>query len=160
MPTVDVSRIERQRETSSTIIENKLKDLVHALQQTHADASLIKYCIDELQYISATAKKPAAGVRHDRVIELMQLVVNRPTQPLLQRVLHNKRIVTALLSLAVGVLMIAAGFTMIVLPATHDFELYTLFYFNPNDGFTLMDLFSLMIVFGGVFIIVNSVKRK
>lgn len=61
--------------------------------------------------------------------------------------------------MAISVLMITLGFAMIVLPAPPYFEMYTIFYFNANDGFTLMDLISLIIVFCGIFTLIMTVQK-
>ncbi len=56
----------------------------------------------------------------------------------------------------IGFVMLTLGFAMIILPAPKYFEIFTIFYFSLNDGFTLMDLISLIIVLIGVFVIVKS----
>ncbi|SKA17039.1 hypothetical protein [Sediminibacterium ginsengisoli] len=60
----------------------------------------------------------------------------------------------------VAILIITLGFSMIILPAPASFELYTLFYFNREDGFTLMDLISLIIVFAGIYALVTAITRR
>lgn len=62
--------------------------------------------------------------------------------------------------LIISILMITLGFAMIIMPAPPYFEMYTIFYFNESDGFTLMDLISLIIVFCGIFSLVSSMKKK
>jgi hypothetical protein len=59
-----------------------------------------------------------------------------------------------------GMLIIMLGFAMIVLPTPASFEIYTLFYFNEEDGFTLMDLISLIIIFTGVYVLISSFYKK
>jgi hypothetical protein len=44
-----------------------------------------------------------------------------------------------------------------VMPAPPYFEMFTIFYFTPDDGFTLMDLISLIIIATGTFIVIRSV---
>ncbi len=60
----------------------------------------------------------------------------------------------------ISILLIALGFAMIILPTPAVFEIYTLFYFNHNDGFTVMDLISLIIVFCGIYTLVTIDKKK
>jgi len=60
----------------------------------------------------------------------------------------------------VGVIMIALGFAMIVMPAPPYFEMFTIYYFSLDDGVTLMDLISLGIIFSGIFIFVRSIYKK
>jgi hypothetical protein len=64
------------------------------------------------------------------------------------------------LMLILGVLLIVTGFAMIIMPAPASFEIATVFYFNSNDGVTIMDLVSLMIIFGGVLLIVLNFSKK
>ena len=56
--------------------------------------------------------------------------------------------------------MITLGMGMIIMPAPPYFEMFTIFYFNPNDGVTIMDLISLLIVFTGVYLLVSSLLKK
>ena len=59
-----------------------------------------------------------------------------------------------------GTVMITLGFAMIVMPAPPYFEMFTIFYFNRDDGVTLMDLISLTIVLAGVYILVRGFLKK
>ncbi len=62
--------------------------------------------------------------------------------------------------LVVATLLIVTGFAMIIMPAPPSFELFTVFYFNANDGVTIMDLVSLLIIFGGVYLFVLNLGKK
>ncbi len=57
----------------------------------------------------------------------------------------------------ISVLMIGLGFAMIVMPAPPYFEMFTIYYFTRDDGVTLMDLISLLIVFTGVYLLLISI---
>lgn len=59
-----------------------------------------------------------------------------------------------------SILLIAFGFAMIIMPAPPSFEIFTVFYFNANDGVTVMDLVSLLIIFGGVLMFVLNFNKK
>ncbi|GAB2698062.1 hypothetical protein GCM10027037_22830 [Mucilaginibacter koreensis] len=61
-----------------------------------------------------------------------------------------------LVSGAIGIILIALGFAMIVMPAPPYFEMFTIFYFNREDGVTLMDLISLLIVFTGIYLFIRA----
>ena len=67
--------------------------------------------------------------------------------------------VLRLLKLLAALVLIALGYAMIVMPATPAFEMYTIFYFSADDGVTLMDLISLLIVFTGVYLFVTSLAK-
>lgn len=60
----------------------------------------------------------------------------------------------------ISLLFITLGLAMIILPAPPYFEMYTIFYFNETDGFTLMDLISLLIVFCGVFTLIMTMQKQ
>ena len=55
-----------------------------------------------------------------------------------------------------GLVMVTLGFAMIILPAPPYFEMFTIFHFTLNDGFTLMDLISLIIILTGIFVAIKS----
>ena len=59
----------------------------------------------------------------------------------------------------IGFLFVTLGFAMIIMPAPPYFEMFTIFYFNPDDGVTLMDLISLIIIALGIYIIVKSITK-
>jgi len=59
----------------------------------------------------------------------------------------------------VSIVLITIGFAMIILPAPPEFEMFTIFYFTTDDGFTLMDLIALLIVLAGVYLLIRSVIR-
>ncbi len=56
----------------------------------------------------------------------------------------------------VGILFITVGFLLIITPASAEFEIATLFYFNEYDGFTVMDLIALSIVFIGIYFFLRA----
>jgi len=72
----------------------------------------------------------------------------------------KKRIFQKIIIFILAILLIVFGFAMIIMPAPPSFELFTVFYFNPNDGITIMDLVSLLIIFGGVLLIVLNFNKK
>lgn len=63
------------------------------------------------------------------------------------------------IQIIIGFLFVTLGFAMIIMPAPPYFEMFTIFYFNPNDGVTLMDLISLIIIAVGIYIIVKSISN-
>jgi len=71
----------------------------------------------------------------------------------------NERIKKAVV-IAIGIIMIVLGMAMIIMPAPPYFEMFTVFYFNKDDGVTLMDLIALLIVFTGVYLFLSSVLKK
>ncbi len=58
----------------------------------------------------------------------------------------------------IGLLFVTLGFAMIIMPAPPYFEMFTIFHFTENDGVTLMDLISLIIIATGIYITVKSLS--
>ena len=65
-----------------------------------------------------------------------------------------------IIKIIIGFLFVTLGFAMIIMPAPPYFEMFTIFYFNPNDGVTLMDLISLIIIATGIYIIIKSIANS
>jgi hypothetical protein len=59
----------------------------------------------------------------------------------------------------ISLVLIMLGFAMIIMPAPPYFEMFTIFYFNPQDGVTLMDVISLLIILTGVYLLVKSIYK-
>ena len=57
-------------------------------------------------------------------------------------------------------LLVLLGFGMIIMPAPPYFEMFTLFYINPNDGVTIMDVISLIVAFTGVYILISTFSKR
>jgi hypothetical protein len=53
--------------------------------------------------------------------------------------------------------MIIMGFGMIIIPAPPFFEMFTIYYFNQNDGITVMDLISLLIILAGIYFLIRGI---
>lgn len=66
---------------------------------------------------------------------------------------------SVLIRFIIALLLILLGFGMIIMPAPPYFEMFTLFYLNPNDGVTIMDVVSLIVVFTGVYLMINMVIK-
>lgn len=65
-----------------------------------------------------------------------------------------------LIFMAIGAILITLGFAMIIMPAPPYFEMFTIFYFTRDDGVTLMDLISLLVVFAGIYMFVRPLYKK
>lgn len=64
-----------------------------------------------------------------------------------------------IIRMIIAVLLILLGFGMIIMPAPEYFEMFTLFYLNPNDGVTIMDVISLIVAFTGVSLLISSILK-
>ena len=69
---------------------------------------------------------------------------------------HFSKLVLFIISLT----MITLGFGMIIMPAPPYFEMFTIFYFNQNDGITIMDLISLLIILAGIYLLIKAIVRN
>jgi hypothetical protein len=67
-----------------------------------------------------------------------------------------RRFAEMIVPVLIGIVMVTLGFAMIILPAPEYFEMFTIFHFTLNDGFTLMDLISLIIILTGIFVAIKS----
>lgn len=56
----------------------------------------------------------------------------------------------------IGLAFITLGLGMIIMPAPANFEMFTIFYFSPNDGVTLMDVIALLVVLSGVYLMIKT----
>jgi hypothetical protein len=55
-----------------------------------------------------------------------------------------------------GLLLIIFALTLIVLPLPGYLEIATIFYFNPNDGITVSDLFAIFILLLGIILFLKE----
>ena len=155
-------------------IDLKLTELEHLLKNATLDAPTIilfrkriedvlskqdAYIKDIEAYQSLDAQTDLS--EGERLDQLMHLLSEHPVDTEMIMEKGKNKFASRIVIIIIAVLMIAIGFTMIVLPAPQDFEMFTIYYFSPDDGVTLMDLISLLIVFGGVFLLINNnMKNK
>lgn len=153
---------------SKKAIEAKLDELIQLLaesdltgEETH---DLCRYFSNSLENIAKyrdyinqhPLKHTDTG---DLMVEEMGILIQRVKKK--QRVTaNNRKSFPAIVRIIISVLLITLGFAMIILPAPPYFEIYTIFYFNEQDGFTVMDLISLIIVFSGVFTLIASMQKE
>ena len=77
----------------------------------------------------------------------------------LKRYLQSESISKFVL-IALSIIMIVLGLGMIIMPAPPFFEMFTIFYFNHNDGITIMDLISLIIILAGVYFLIKGIYKN
>jgi hypothetical protein len=76
-----------------------------------------------------------------------------------RKYIRGERIIKITLILT-AIVMITLGFAMIVMPAPPYFEMFTIYYFSLDDGVTLMDLISLIIILAGIYVLVRAINKK
>lgn len=153
-------------------LDKKVAELIEVIEQSDVDEHLSRQYQKQITDAfdrSAEAWKKLAPFREldqdnnlsrEELLEGLEKLLaenqfdSRITSP------KRRRIVQKSVMFVVAILLIVVGFAMIIMPAPPSFELFTVFYFNINDGVTIMDLVSLLIIFGGVLMFVLNFNRK
>jgi hypothetical protein len=153
-----------------SLIEVKVDELAELLLKTPLDKEQTQHIKDKINDALDAASLPKKieafreldpGLSRLELIDDLELLLsqhqldNTITQKFLFREKFNRMLV-----IIIGCIMILLGMGMIIMPAPPYFEMYTLFYFNPNDGVTIMDVISLLIVFTGVYLFSSAIIKK
>lgn len=162
-----------QNETEPTLLDEKVQELVKTIHNFNVDGKKAK---QYQQQIADAFKKSAISSRPLSPFEVLNSDNNLSREELLdelEKVLSEneidseqsksylrRNVVRKAVLFIVSILLIVTGFAMIIMPAPPSFEIFTVFYFNANDGITIMDLVSLLIIFGGVFLFVLNFGKK
>lgn len=133
---VDSEKIKALQSKINTALQNKLssKDVVEEIK----DVSLLN--INSLEKLN----------------QLEILLANNYIDSKQAKKIRVGEKLVVLVRFVIGFLMITLGFAMVIMPAPPYFEMFTIFHFTLDDGFTLMDLISLIIVAIGIYIIIKS----
>lgn len=154
----------------AALLEVKADELVSLLQTGTIDARRVKAIQQKLVSALDEASLPAKLQAFERVdtsqdrLELLNdfealLSQHQLDSEVTKRYLTREHFKKSIVVM-IGILMITLGMCMIIMPAPPYFEMFTVFYFNPNDGVTIMDLLSLLIVFTGVYLFMSAVLKK
>lgn len=153
-------------------VEKKVAELIELIEQADVDGHhsrhFQKQIADAFQHSAATQKKFAPFKELDQDNNLSREELLEGLEKLLAENQFDSRIDTPKRSWLVqkgvmfilAILLIIVGFAMIIMPAPPSFELFTVYYFNINDGVTIMDLVSLLIIFGGVLLFVVNFNKR
>lgn len=161
-----------KQEDNKAGLEQKLEELIRLLQGTSlTDAEADQY----KEQFNAAIQKSVIGrdqiklyeqlddtdlSRVEMLNELSKLLNTAPVDSRVVQSYKKTDTIARVLTFIIGAILIALGFAMIIIPAPASFEIYTLFYFTPDDGVTIMDVISLLIILTGVYIIVVTMKKK
>ena len=149
-------------------VDEKLNDLIRVLNQTDINSDNIKNLqtrfnkaidnkLSESELIEEFKKIDDDDLsRLEKLDKIESILKNNYIDTKVVKSVAVKRYVEMLIPVVIGFVMVTLGFAMIILPAPPYFEMFTIFYFSVNDGFTVMDLISLIIVLTGVFLIIKS----
>lgn len=154
-------------------IEEKLDELITLLSENDFDSETVKLYQSRLnsafEHKITTAEDLKAFEIIDEKTDASREQLLDEFSVLLEAHTFNSKATTKYLKIersnkiilmVIGIIMITLGFAMIIMPAPPYFEMFTIFYFSPDDGVTLMDLISLIIVFAGIYVFVRSLYKK
>ncbi|WP_304063555.1 hypothetical protein [Pedobacter glucosidilyticus] len=155
-------------ENKDLSLETKLDELILLLEKNELDTESIKKMQQKFNHVVNKKIAQKATINEikdislknlDNIDKLNQLEILLNTNHIDSKQASKIKIENGLakfVKVIIGFLMITLGFAMIILPTPHSFEMFTIFWFNPNDGITLMDLISLIIIATGVYIVIKS----
>lgn len=165
--TEDIHHFEKLSAKDDELIQ-KLDEFMLLLEHSNIDSENIKgiknkinTALDEKLSNTEVIKKIQEVSLSDmgKLNQLDQLENLLNTNYLDSKQLKNHKISERLnnvVKVIIGFLFITLGFAMIVIPAPPYFEMFTIYYFSMDDGVTLMDLISLIIIATGTFIVIRS----
>lgn len=161
----------KQLSESQLKVEEKLNELIELLGQTELDSENIKQL--RQKFNDAADKANPAGslaafreldednLSRDQMLDNLSVLLANNAVDSKQSKLHLRNVtVRKIVLFLIGLVMVALGMGMIIMPAPPSFEMFTIFYFTTDDGVTLMDLIALLIVLSGVYLMVTTFKRS
>lgn len=156
-----------------TRVEQKVAELIEAIEQAdidHHHSRQFQKQISEAFELSARTQKRIApfkeldhenNLSREELLEgLEKLLAENQIDSRMNAPKRSGNFVQKGVTFILALLLIIVGFAMIIMPAPPSFELFTIYYFNANDGVTIMDLVSLLIIFGGVLLFVLNFRKK
>lgn len=151
-------------------IHKKMDELIGLLSETELNNTLLQEL--QIKFNSAirsaadsTALEPYKRLKNniqteDTDSELGQLLLMNNLDKSAQKKLATWQIIGMTVRVIIALLLILLGFGMIIMPAPPYFEMFTLFYLNPNDGVTIMDVISLIVAFIGVYLMISTLAKR
>lgn len=157
-------------EKDSVTIHNKLDEFIGVLSSSNPDKELLEDLKRKFDtaMLGATEsilldfnekhRQKATNVEEDP--DLGQLLfINKLDRPAQQR-MAVYQVISMIIRLIIALLLILLGFGMIIMPAPPYFEMFTIFYLNPNDGVTIMDVISLIVAFIGIYLLISTIAKR
>ncbi len=163
----DLDSISRVNELELTL-DDKLNELINLLNNSEINSENVKQIqqkfnnaihkkLTEAELIAEFKK--VDNVELSRLEKLDKIEMLLKTNYIDTKVVKSfayKRFMEMIVPVLIGIVMVTLGFAMIILPAPPYFEMFTIFHFTLDDGFTLMDLISLIIILSGIFVAIKS----
>ncbi len=168
----DISGLEHVA-SSNKVIDQKLDELIYLLSNSSIDSEKARDFQLRFNQAMANSLTPddritafknlddrSASSREELLDEFTVLLSSHDlNSKIVRKYLKGERLGKAVLMM-ISIILITLGFAMIIMPAPPYFEMFTIFYFNQEDGVTLMDLISLLIILSGVYLLVRSIMNK
>lgn len=152
-------------------LNQKLSEFINLLDQSSLDSENIKLLQNRINGALAEKLSGESLIKEIKDVSLAEIDKFEQLDQL-EFLLSNNHLDTKqikkiafsgkllrIIQIFIGFLFVTLGFAMIILPAPPYFEMFTVFYFNENDGVTLMDLISLIIIAVGIYIIVKCMSN-
>jgi hypothetical protein len=177
---LDIKKVSEEAESNSSehtsnhaLLENKIGELIEVIGQTnvnsHQSKNYQQRIADAFQRSAVTQKQVAPfqaldqdnNLSREELLEGLEKLLseNKIDSKISSKSNHRNALQKGLMFVG-AILLIITGFAMIIMPAPPSFEILTVYYFNANDGVTVMDLVSLLIIFGGVLLFVLNFNKK
>lgn len=158
---------------SDKAIDQKLNELISLLSESNIDSErakefqqrfnqAVERSVSYRSSIQAFQKvnKNNEASREEMLDEFSMLLSSHQldSKASSQYIKHER--MSGVVLIIISIVLITLGFAMIVMPAPPYFEMFTIFYFNPDDGVTLMDLISLLIILTGIYLFIRALTKK
>jgi len=153
-------------------IDEKMNELIALLAKSEISIETAKSIRDRfnaavknpdprLEQIEAFHKLDTENTPREILLDEFSILLsnNQFDSKISKKHLHGDRL-SKIVLMVIGIVMITLGFAMIIMPAPPFFEMYTIFYFTRDDGITLMDLISLLIILAGVYFLIKGLYRN
>lgn len=163
----DLESFSRINERDLTI-DDKLNELINLLNNSAIDSENIKQIqykfnnaihqkLSDSELIAEFEKVDDDALsRLEKLDKIEMLLKTNYIDTKVVKSIAFKRFLEMIVPVLIGLVMVTLGFAMIILPAPPYFEMFTIFHFTVDDGFTLMDLISLIIILTGIFLVIKS----
>ncbi|MEJ7557776.1 MAG: hypothetical protein WKF66_05665 [Pedobacter sp.] len=165
--TEEITRFEHLDGNNEALL-NKLEEFISLLEKSDLDSENVKNIKGRLNISLDQKLNGGSSIKEVRNLTMSDLDKMEQLDKL-ELLLNNthfdssdakkiniKSVISRLVKGIIGLLFVTLGFAMIIMPAPPYFEMFTIFHFTENDGVTLMDLISLIIVAVGIYIMINA----
>jgi hypothetical protein len=173
---IKANNIKEEPVTDSEIesaVEQKLDEVAALLAGHQLDNETLKHFQQKLDSALQNCAGDKNAIAAFRVIDdkedasreelldefTMLLLSNKVDSKAAGRYLKAKKL-NNLLLIAIAIVMVTLGLSMIIIPAPPYFEMFTIYYFTANDGITLMDVIACIIILIGIYILIRTLYKE